>query len=213
MASSEMWNAFQLFKNGFSSSMHYPSGSLKSDLRMIQKLILKHADLDAKGLKKFLVDRGWVSCPHQGFHSHTIISPCGEYVLRIGRLGGNEAYACHAALAMQEGDNPYYQKVYWHCASLNGKCTYTLMERLYDVEGGENVLHRAEIVRCLPHGDQSVNYKNIFDSNNSMLRIALQKIESLIEVFGFKSDISQENIMQREDGQLVIIDSVYGSIH
>jgi hypothetical protein len=32
-------------------------------------------------------------------------------------------------------------------------------------------------------------------------------------VFGFKSDISQENIMQREDGQLVIIDSVYGSIH
>lgn len=212
MASSDTWNAFHMFKNGLSSSMSFLIGKPPvkvDDVDAIQNLILEHSQLDAYFLMELLVKQGWVACPKQGFHSLSCISPLGDYVLRIGKRGGNEAYAYHATLAIQQEDNPYFQKIYWHAVSLKMNCTYTLMERLYDVNGIGESLQSEEIENCLPFGSNKVNYRHIGSADNSFLRDALSHIERVIQEFGYASDIKNDNIMQRRDGQLVIIDSIF----
>lgn len=164
---------------------------------------------DALALQRHLEVTGWCLCVNQGQHSVTLVSPCGACVVRIG-MRKDDAYSAHAVTAILNPDNAYFQNVYWHVVLYDFNFTLTLMERLYDVDCSRLCvkMDRSYLFEALPFKHLSIR-DWYFSRLPTEAQQAILKIEDLNYRFKYLSDINFDNIMMRENGELVIIDSVF----
>ena len=211
MAFAECWNAFHLLRAGLSSSMcdaRQVRPDAESFVRKTIPLLLDFVGENGFFQEEALLRLGWCFCPVQGMNSCAYISPCGNYVLRVG--GPKDAYCCHAMMAILYPENPYLQKVYAHFVSVSGYCNFTLMERLYDVSDC-NIALRDAICRAIPFSERRIRYDALSLDGDAHLKTLFCKIERFFKLFTWcLSDVKWDNFMQRFDGQLVMIDSLHG---
>lgn len=159
-----------------------------------------------KDLDKKLKELSWTYVSY-GRYSVVYLTPCKQYILRIGKLGDN-AYTSHAYNAIRYFNNPYYCNIYALVFGLQSKLSFTFMERLEKIDEYDS-LHEpynrlSKVVSKMSCGKHALHKTNGKDK----LDLALSNIAQLliIQKFGFDLYPHFGNAMARNGRELVLTD-------
>lgn len=135
------------------------------------------------------------------FDTYIYQSPCENYILRVEKDFSEYGHHLFVKHAKNFQNNPYMPKIFWY--SENECMNFTFMEYLQPL----NKKHSAfkDFEDSFPLGAKEVDPVL---TNDNHLEEALNAISELVTSQKLESDISLKNVMQRPNGQLVLIDPV-----
>lgn len=142
---------------------------------------------------------GWKDSATQGSFSRVMISPVESMVIRIGSDKA-ESYSYHAVASIENEGNPYFQKIYWHFSSFKG-FTVTVMECL-QCYNSFLVCDKCEVLMdSLEKSVLTGSFKDVkFEAMEGHLAQCIKVVRFLMEEFSLKSDIHNNNVMERKGG-------------
>ncbi|MEC8068007.1 MAG: hypothetical protein VX154_09155 [Pseudomonadota bacterium] len=165
-----------------------------------------------------LHNAGWKPLKSVGVFSDIYLSNCEQFILRLGHDDDKslkDSYPYHAQNCIQHPNNPYFQKMYWHCyhsqhqtGKIDKSMNISLMEPLQPVAENSPAAEEREYVKLsLRCRYEYIDYNpDDLPPPNPLLHRTVQLLKATAEKHNLLYDMQNDNFMMRSDGHLVILD-------
>lgn len=142
---------------------------------------------------------------NEGRCAKAYLSKCGKAVVRVS-FRPWDRHTHHAQNALENQDNSYFPKVYHHEQDPNTRLTVTVLEPL--LEHDMEQVNKVHLIQHYLLRDLKFDAKTAYTMGEDFEH-AIRTIKQGLYTANAKLDVNPEDIMQRNNGELVIIDPYF----